>query len=140
MEAKSIVGLCPVDIYIYDSENNLVGSIENNKVSKVSNEGVYLETIGNDNDGKMATLFNKDYSFVYKATDNGKLNVKIYEMANWADVLRVSEIHDIPLEKNKEYKQEINNQSLTDLKSYSIKSSDETVYQVDNVVDLMDDK
>ena len=138
-EAKSIVGLCPVDIYIYDSENNLVGSIENNKVSKVSDEGVYLETIGNDNDGKMATLFNKDYSFVYKATDNGKLNVKIYEMANWADVLRVSEIHDIPLEKNKEYKQEINNQSLTDLKSYSIKSSDETVYQVDNVVDLMDD-
>ena len=73
--SKKAVAKCPVDIYVYNSNNVLVGSIISDKAS-IFGDGVALWTVGDD---KYVQLFNDTYQLVYKATGTGTMDISIYD-------------------------------------------------------------
>ena len=114
--SKKAVIKCPVDVYVYNSGNVLVGSIISGKVS-ISGDGVALWTVGDD---KYVQLFDDTYRLVYKATDTGTMDISIYDqMANNYNY-RDCEFIQLPLKPNVEYTQSINNEFMTNAENYKV--------------------
>lgn len=118
---------CPVDIYVYDSENNLVAAVENNK-EVLSNDNVKIEING---DTKYIRLYNDNYRIVYNATANGSMRVTVNEMANLDTSLRTVVIDDIPLSAGVSYSQNSDEKILED-SEYALTANDGTVYKADS--------
>ena len=91
--SKIVAAHCPVDLLIYDSENSLVASIENNEITR-ENENVALWTEG---DSKYVQLFDNSYTISYRATGSGTMDVEITEEANDVSVMRIVSFVDVPL-------------------------------------------
>ena len=130
--SKKAVIKCPVDVYVYNSSNVLVGSIISDKVS-ISGDGVALWTVGDD---KYVQLFDDTYRLVYKATDTGTMDISIYDqMANNYNY-RNCEFIQIPLNPNMEYTQSINNEFMTNAENYKVGSNEGKVIRVSKEQDL----
>lgn len=97
---KSYRIACPVDVYIYDSDNQLVGKVENNVPYVYGNE----VTIVVENDIK--TLYfakeSEKYHLKLTGTDIGKMDIEIEEYSK-GQVVRNAEFYDVPLEKELSY-------------------------------------
>lgn len=91
--SKIVAAHCPVDLLVYDNENTLVASIENNEITR-ENEKVALWTVG---DSKYVQLFDDSYTVSYRATGTGTMDVEITEEANDVSVMRVVSFVDVPL-------------------------------------------
>ena len=130
--SKKAVIKCPVDVYVYNSSNVLVGSIISGKVS-ISGDGVALWTVGDD---KYVQLFDDTYRLVYKATDTGTMDISIYDqMANNYNY-RDCEFIQLPLKPNVEYTQSINNEFMTNAENYKVDSNEGKVIRVSKEQDL----
>lgn len=130
--SKKAVIKCPVDVYVYNSGNVLVGSIISGKVS-ISGDGVALWTVGDD---KYVQLFDDTYRLVYKATDTGTMDISIYDqMANNYNY-RDCEFIQLPLKPNVEYTQSINNEFMTNAENYKVDSNEGKVIRVSKEQDL----
>ena len=130
--SKKAVIKCPVDVYVYNSSNVLVGSIISDKVS-ISGDGVALWTVGDD---KYVQLFDDTYRLVYKSTDTGTMDISIYDqMANNYNY-RNCEFIQIPLNPNMEYTQSINNEFMTNAENYKVDSNEGKVIRVSKEQDL----
>ncbi len=128
---KGMAG-CPVDVYVYNSSNVLVGSIISDEVS-ILGVGVALWTVGDD---KYFQLFDDTYRLVYKATGTGTMNISIYDqMANNYNY-RSCEFIQIPLNPNVEYTQSINNEFMTSVENYKVTSNQGEVINASKVQDL----
>ncbi len=124
--SKKAVIKCPVDVYVYNSGNVLVGSIISDKATIIG-DGVALWTIGDD---KYVQLFDDTYRLVYKATGTGTMDINIYDqMANNYNY-RNCEFIQIPLSPNMEYSQSINDELMTDSGNYKVQSDDGTMINV----------
>ena len=124
--SKKAVIKCPVDVYVYNSGNVLVGSIVSDKATIIG-DGVALWTIGDD---KYVQLFDDTYRLVYKATGTGTMDINIYDqMANNYNY-RNCEFIQIPLSPNMEYSQSINDELMTDSGNYKVQSDDGTIINV----------
>lgn len=97
---KSYRIACPVDVYIYDSDDQLVGKVENNVPYVCSNE----VTIVVENDIKTLYFTNKSEKYHLKltGTDIGKMDIEIEEYSK-GQVARNVEFYDVPLEKELSY-------------------------------------
>lgn len=97
---KSYRIACPVDVYIYDSDDQLIGKVENN-VPYVYGNGV---TIVVENDIK--TLYfakeSEKYHLKLTGTDIGDMDIEIEEYSK-GQVVRNAEFYDVPLEKELSY-------------------------------------
>lgn len=130
--SKKAVIKCPVDVFVYNSSNVLVGSIISDKVS-ISGDGVALWTVGDD---KYVQLFDDTYRLVYKATDTGTMDISIYDqMANNYNY-RNCEFIQIPLNPNVEYTQSINNEFMTNAENYKVDSNEGKVIRASKEQDL----
>ena len=129
--AKKVKIECPVNVYIYDSNNNLVASIENNKET-LSNEKVKITING---DIKTVYLYDDSYRIIYRATANGKLKVTVSEYANNDGLLRNIVNDDIALSVGETLQMVVDEKYLYD-SDYNITSNDGTVYEPDSDISM----
>ena len=119
-QSKKAVAKCPVDIYVYNSNNVLVGSIISDKAS-IFGDGVALWTVGDD---KYVQLFNDTYQLVYKATGIGTMDISIYDQLMNNYDYRNCEFIQVPLSQNIEYSQSVNDELMTNVENYKLTSND----------------
>ena len=124
--SKKAVIKCPVDVYVYNSDNVLVGSIVSDKATIIG-DGVALWTVGDD---KYVQLFNDTYRLVYKATGTGTMDINIYDQLTNNYNYRNCEFTQIPLSPNMKYSQSINNELMTDSGNYKVQSDNGTIINV----------
>ena len=130
--SKKAVIKCPVDVYVYNSDNVLVGSIVSDKATIIG-DGVALWTVGDD---KYVQLFNDTYRLVYKATGTGTMDINIYDQLANNYNYRNCEFVQIPLDQNIEYSQSINNELMTNAANYKINSNEGKTINVTKEQDL----
>lgn len=124
--SKKAVIKCPVDVYVYNSDNVLVGSIVSDKATIIG-DGVALWTVGDD---KYIQLFNDTYRLVYKATGTGTMDINIYDQLTNNYNYRNCEFTQIPLSPNMKYSQSINNELMTDSGNYKVQSDNGAIINV----------
>ena len=90
---------CPVDVYVYDSDGNLCGSVIDNVVT-INNKSVFITVVG---DRKNVYVTNDDYSLELTGTDIGKMDYTVTEYKSGGEKSREIAYKDIPLEKECKY-------------------------------------
>ena len=125
--AKMVKIECPVDVYVYNSENKLVAAVENNKVVLTDeNAGISV-----DGDTKTVWLYDDSYTIVYRSLAKYDMTVTVEEYGSSDTLLKRSVIENIPLEIGKTFTQNIDYEYLEN-SDYSIASSDgETITVTD---------
>lgn len=96
--AKEVAAHCPVDVFVYDDQGTLVGSIVDNEVVQDDDE-LFLCV---DGDEKYVYLTNGDYTFKLVGTGEGTMS---YDITSYVDgeVERVIEYKDVPLANDTTY-------------------------------------
>lgn len=117
--SKTVAVHCPVDLLVYDNENALVASIENNEITR-ENEKVALWT---DGDSKYAQLFDDSYTISYRATGTGTMDVEITEEANDTSPMRVVSFLDVPLGNGIIYAGMVDDTIQPDKEVYALQSN-----------------
>lgn len=128
--SKLAVAQCPVDIYVYNSQNTLVGSIVDNQVSMYTDEGIALWTVGDD---KYVQLFDESYRVEYKASGTGTMDLTVYDQTCNDVNYRKCDFSLVPLQEGITYTQTINNELLTEVGNYMLSSNQETEIPADSV-------
>ncbi len=90
---------CPVDVYVYDENNQLAGSVKNNAV--YVNEDFDI-SIATEKDKKIIYLSDDSYNLKYVGSGNGSMDIKISEYRK-GDIERNVYFTDIPLKNGTEY-------------------------------------
>ena len=109
---------CPVDVFIYDENGSLSGSIENDQVTKTSTEfGLSV-----DGDVKYVTGLRDDHKVIYKATGNGSMDIAITEYTGYESPLRAVTFKAVPLVQDETYTQNISGEVLSEVNSYKLSS------------------
>ena len=129
--AENMSIACPVDVFIYDENGNLCGSIEGNQVTKTSTEfGLSV-----NGDVKYVTGLRNGYKVIYKATDNGSMDIAITEYTGYESPLRAVTFKAIPLVQDGTYTQNIAGEVLAEVNSYKLVSdAEEDIIPDDKVV------
>lgn len=122
---KSIKIKCPVDVYVYNSNNELVASVENNEPAL---ENDLVEIIING-DEKEVILFDDSYYLVYEARAEGAMNITVTEYGSSEGALMTASIENVPLSVGTTYTQNIDMKYLEE-SDYSLTADDESVYAV----------
>lgn len=128
---KKFVGKCPIDINVYDKDGNLCTSIRNNEIV-LNCEKAKAEI---DGDAKIIWLADEDYRIELIALGDSKMDVTIEEYANSSGLIRSVNIDDIELEYGKTYVSDVEKSLLCDTASYNILSSNNKVFEVDEIID-----
>ena len=99
LEYREIKANCPIDIYVYDSNDTLVASIINDEVIEL--DGKSLSAFVDENGQKCISLPNNEkYSIEMLATDNGSVSCSIMEYAeNGIDVDSIVNYYNLSVEK-----------------------------------------
>lgn len=107
--SKLAAAHCPVDVYVYDANQMLVGSIENNEVT-LTNDNISLWV---ENDSKYVQVYDDGYHIEYRATDQGTMDLEIYENTSRNTPRRVIRFDDVPLETGLQYGSVLNVSDIT---------------------------
>lgn len=106
---------CPVDVYIYDSQGTLCGSILNNQI-EIDNGEIFLYCIG---DEKYFSLTGDDYTIQLIGNDEGTMTYEINEYMG-TKLLRSINYEAVPLQNNKVYYGMIPQTQLLDSEVYNL--------------------
>ena len=114
---------CPVNIFVYDSENNICASVENDVVTLTSDKA----QISVDGDEKTVKLYDDTYRIVAQPTGDGVMNVSIKEYANSRGLIKTININDIPLEFGKNYTSTVDMEIIGDTDRYALTSESDSI-------------
>jgi len=120
---KQITAACPVNVYIYDQQDNIVASIVESRVSCSVND-VMIALLGEE---KIIRFYNgADYHIEYVGYDIGEMDVTITEFDENEKTTRTVNYYDLKLTEGKTYAVDANNETL---KPYDLldKSNNSTV-------------
>lgn len=123
---KLIAILCPVDVEIYDSENNLVGAIINNTVMVSTDQAVM--TVEGDTKHCLLDL-SDEYMIYLSGTDNGTMDYIVEEIVN-GETIRTVQINDLLLTPDKDYYGNVSDVVFQDAELYALVDDNETIYDV----------
>ena len=114
--AKKTVIYCPVDVYVFNAEDKVVASVENNQVTNTDQQAM----ISVEGDVKTVWLYDDSYRIGYVATAEDTMRVDINEYGTSEGLLRTVTIDSIPLVAGETFSQSIDNIYLN--------NSDYTIY------------
>lgn len=97
---------CPVDVYVFDKNGVLVASIEGETLYY---DGEANITIARNGDDKIVYTYNDEYTIIYKATDDGTMNIAVNEYTDSQNKETVN-FNNVTLIKDIEYTAEENSQ------------------------------
>ena len=115
---------CPVDVFVYDADDTLCGSIEDNEVTLASDDFSLLV----EGDTKHIDGLPEGYRVQYVATANGTMDVDITEYAADDTPLRSVQFQNVALLGAVRYQQSVPDSALGEADSYAI-SSGSAVYK-----------
>ncbi len=115
---KRISSKCPVDVYVYDMEGNMCGSIIDNVVD-TSYTDICMYVI---EDEKYVYLCGDDYRVKFVGNGEGTMTYQIEEFMEDMSLLRTVEFQEIPLSKGKTYEGFVMEPVLIDNSLYSLTS------------------
>lgn len=115
---------CPVNVFVYDADDVLCGSIEDNEVTLASDDfSLWVE-----GDTKHIDGLPEGYRVQYVATANGTMDVDITEYAADDTPLRSVQFQNVALLGAVRYQQSVPDSALGEANSYAI-SSGSAVYK-----------
>lgn len=114
---------CPVDVYVYDMEGELVGKVKDNQID-YSNTDITMEVIG---DSKIVYLVGDDYRLELIGNDSGTMTYSIDEMNENMEILRTLRFDELPLSNNTVYQGMIFEAPYIDNGLYSLSCGDEVI-------------
>lgn len=129
---KEFVAKCPIDVYVYDENNNIVAYIEKGKVS--GNDQIMLALV---DDAKIIRFFDDiNYRIEYVATDSGEMDITISEFDLNEDKVRTVNFYNVNLTDGQSYCFDVDNRILNDRPyELNISSTDEVVaYDFDSLL------
>ncbi len=132
---KDITVECPVDVYIYNSNDELCGSVVNNIVTEMCDE-VKLEVI---NDDKIIRLLGDGYYIKTIATAEGTMNVTVSESDYNNGAKRILGYTNLPLVVGTEYIQNYGEGFNVDSSVYNIVYEDGSIQFADDELMLLAD-
>ena len=132
---KKVKVKCPVDVFIYDMEGNICGSIVNNVVDD-SYTDIAMTVEG---DEKTFYLTGNDYSVKLVGNDTGMMTYIVEELDDNMQNLRTIEFDNLPLKKGTTYKGFVMEPVYIDNALYSLeKDENDVVYpDVDTYQDVL---
>ncbi len=114
---------CPVDVYIYDMDGKLCGSIVDNVVDSNNAEvSMYLE-----GDSKVFYLTGDDYEVRLVGNDTGTMDYSVQELNEDMQILRTISFQNLALTRGKEYEGKIYEPLYIDKVLYSLESDNSLV-------------
>ena len=120
---KAIVD-CPVDVSVYDEENNLVAQIIDGEVQDID-DGLYAYI---DDDDQMVVILpcNNEYSVKLEATDVGTMTYTVTDYSWDEGTTRVVSYYEIAIEEGDIYYGTVENLQLTENPTYDLLTEDGT--------------
>ena len=115
---------CPVDVYIYDMDENLCGSIVDNVVN-TQYEDIIMRVEG---DSKIFYLTGDDYRIKLEGNDVGTMDYRIEELDQDMNAIRIVTFDDLPLIDGKTYSGYIYEPCYIDDTLYSLHTDNKLVY------------
>ncbi len=116
--------MCPVDVYLYDSEGTLLASVVN-EAENCADDSVMLMNCN----GKKAFLYpaDKDYRIEIIPREDGIMAYSIAEVSENLLVSRNVEFYEIPIQKNHTLSGRIPQQFDVEKQAYALTTDDETI-------------
>ena len=119
---KKYLAACPVDVYVYDLDNNLVAYVKDNKAYSNGEVTVVVE-----NDTKALYFYNDDeYRLEYVGNDSGDMDLTVTEYGDDEEELRNVYFYDVPLTDGQTYETAVDARTLNDT-SYSLEENSEKI-------------
>lgn len=132
---KNITAHCPINVFVYDNNGQICGSIENNKITKQDPENFTLMVQG---DSKYVLGLEDGYNVKYVATDNGTMDVEVTEEIAYDTSFREVTFNNVPLTKGATYSQFAPSDLLAASEEYKIVESmdgaETTIYADEDVI------
>lgn len=88
---------CPFDIYVYDSNNALVASIENDRITK---QDAKLAILFDESNKLIYFPLEEQYRFETKGCADGEMEVQYYETDDQGKMVRIEHYLNIPVQLN----------------------------------------
>lgn len=129
--AKQVKIHCPVDVYVYNPENTLCASIENNEIT-MSCEDIDIEVVG---DEKYLTVYDGDYSIEIIATAEDKMDISVEEFSYSDEKIRTTSFDNIVLTPGDSFKTAIDTNYLDS--EYIIAKNDEENISADTDISFI---
>ena len=129
--AKTVRIACPVDVYVYSSDDLLKGAFIDNEITENDEKlNLYM-----DGDAKVIEMWSDDYTIKIVATDTGSMNIIVEEYAGGNRLLREVHLNDVPLTSDKIYTASISQDILLDGNLYKLtdESDSETLPDSDTI-------
>lgn len=122
--SKYISIQCPVDIYIYDSDENVVLAIVNEEVIAYNDASITIMNC----DGKKSIMYpaDADYSVRIVSRNDGTMDYYVVETEG-IDSVRDVEFYDLPLSKGKVYTGNIPHEFGVGKEEYALQTTDGSV-------------
>ena len=117
--AKKVEIKCPVDVYVYDKDNKLVASVEDNNVT-LSNPNVDITVNG---DTKTIMIYDESYRIEYRSAAEGTMDIVISEFGGYDQPLETTTFEKVPLKIGVSYTQNMDD-TYMDESEYSLTSNE----------------
>ncbi|HIW58095.1 MAG TPA: Ig-like domain-containing protein, partial [Firmicutes bacterium] len=93
---------CPVDVELYDRDNNLAASVKGGEVSVTDGYNIGAYTMEEENDVKVLLLpSGADYRLKLLGTDSGDMDITLSELDENGGQVKQIKFEDVPLETDK---------------------------------------
>lgn len=126
-ELKILSLHCPIDIYVYDSDNNLCGTIIDNKVDTRYQE-IFLSSNG---DEKSVFITGDDYKIEVVGTDIGTMEYTVEEYID-GELIRTVKTKNVPIEVGTKYISLVPDETLIDHDVYALCTEQGEIIDIDS--------
>ncbi|MGN0163068.1 MAG: lectin-like protein [Candidatus Ornithomonoglobus sp.] len=108
---------CPVDIYVYDSDDNVIASVINNNAYCEDNADITVVVNG---DKKTVYTYSNDYRIDCVGNDTGKMNITITEYDSDGELSREANFNNVALNDGLQY-------TLCTINNYTLQNNDGSI-------------
>ena len=114
---KTLCVRCPVNVFVKDSNNTLVASVEDNRITKQASD-VSIKVI--EDEKYICLPSTQDYDISVEATDSGTMNYSVFEFTDRNTSSRGVTYENVSLTNGKSFTSQLNTQLYTPNENYDL--------------------